>query len=172
MDATQARELGYHAAGETAELLGVTLRTLRYYEEEDLVHPKRTDKGTRYYSDFDIERLAVCARLACTGVPIKTIRQLATIRPAAATGEESSHKLVEVIAQIRTDVRLSLSHMRQLLADLEKAERLIRTCWHCPNRPTRVDCPDCPCELELDTVQVLHLTWDDDRPDPTPPELT
>ena len=81
MDATRARQLGYQSAGEVAEMLGVTLRTVRYYEEQGLVTPTRTDKGTRYYSDFDVQRLEVCVRLAAVGVPIKTLRQLATIRP-------------------------------------------------------------------------------------------
>ena len=169
VNAQEARDLGYHSSGETAELLGLTHRTLRYYEDEGFVHPVRTDKGTRYYSDFDIERLEVCVRLACAGVPIKTIRQLATIRPNAASGEESSHALVEVFEQVRADIRLSLSHMRRILNDMDKAERLIRTCWHCPNRPNRIDCPDCPCELELTSADLLHLTWDDNRPIPGPP---
>lgn len=170
MDAQEARQLGYHSAGQTAELLGLTHRTLRYYEDEGFVHPKRTDKGTRYYSDFDVERLEVCVRLACAGVPIKTIRELATIRPNADSGEESSHALVDVFEQIRADIRLSLSHMRRILTDMDKAERLIRTCWNCPNRPNRTDCPDCPCELELDSADLLRLTWDDNRPEPVPPD--
>lgn len=165
MDARQARRLGYQSAGEVAELLGVTARTVRYYEEEGLVHPARTDKGTRYYSDFDVQRLEVCVRLAGAGVPIKTLRQLATIRPGAASGEQSSHALVEVFTQIRTDLRTALANVRYLLSDLEKTERLIRTCWNCPLRPNRIDCPDCPCELEIDSAFILHLTWDDNRPE-------
>jgi DNA-binding transcriptional MerR regulator len=171
VDALQARRLGYQSAGDVAELLGVTLRTVRYYEEEGLVTPIRTDKGTRYYSDFAVQRLEVCVRLAAVGVPIKTLRQLATIRPSAASGEESSHRLAEVFAQIRGDLRTSLANLRYLLSDLEKTERLVRTCWDCPLRPNRIDCPDCPCEIELDSAFMLHLTWDDNRPEPTEPHL-
>jgi len=39
----------------------------RYYEEEGLVAPIRTNKGTRYYSDFTVQRLEVCVRLAAAG---------------------------------------------------------------------------------------------------------
>lgn len=168
MDARRARKLGYHSAGEVAEMLGVSLRTVRYYEEQGLVTPARTDRGTRYYSAFDAQRLEVCVRLAAVGVPIKTLRQLALIRPNAASGEESSHALAEVFAQLRRDLRASLSIIRMLLADLEKTERLVRTCWDCPRRPNRVDCPDCPCELEIDSAFILHLTWDDNRGEPEP----
>jgi DNA-binding transcriptional MerR regulator len=171
MDAVQARRLGYQSAGEVAEMLGVTLRTVRYYEEQGLVTPDRTDKGTRYYSDFAVQRLEVCVRLAAVGVPIKTLRQLALIRPAAASGEQSSHQLVDVLAQLRTDLRTALANVRYLLSDLEKTERLIRTCWECPLRPNRIDCPDCPCEQRVDSAFILHLTWDDNRPEPEEPHL-
>ncbi|MEW2550086.1 MerR family transcriptional regulator, partial [Streptomyces sp. NPDC047002] len=172
MDATEARRLGYQSAGEVAELLGVTLRTVRYYEEQGLVTPARTDKGTRYYSDFAVQRLEVCVRLTALGVPLKTLRQLATIRPSSATGEESSHELVEVFGRLRAELRTQLANIRYLLSDLEKTERLVRTCWSCPNRPNRIDCPECPCERQLDSATILHLTWDDNRPQPTEPHLS
>ena len=170
MDAVQARRLGYQSAGEVAEMLGVTLRTIRYYEQQGLVTPTRTDKGTRYYSDFAVQRLDVCVRLAAVGVPIKTLRQLAMIRPSSQSGEESSHRLAEVFAQLRGDLRQSLANLRYLLSDLEKTERLVRTCWECPLRPNRIDCPDCPCEQQIDSAFILHLTWDGDRPRTAPGE--
>src|SRR3981081_3153268 len=90
MDAVQARRLGYQSAGEVAEMLGVTLRTIRYYEEQGLVAPTRPDKGTRDCADVAVQRLEVCVRLAAVGIPIKTLRQLALIRPGSESGEESS----------------------------------------------------------------------------------
>lgn len=171
MDASEARRLGYQSAGEVAELLGVTLRTVRYYEAEGLVTPARTDKGTRYYSDFAVQRLEVCVRLAAVGVPIKTLRQLAATRPSSATGEESSHALAEIFAQLRGDLRARLANLRYLLSDLEKTERLVRTCWDCPLRPNRTDCPDCDCETQIDSAFLLHLTWDESRPEPSEPHL-
>jgi DNA-binding transcriptional MerR regulator len=148
-----------------AELLGVTPRTVHYYEEQGLVTPKRTDKGTRFYSDFDVRRLEVCVRLAELGVPIRTIARLAQTRPNSATGEDSSHALVEVFSEIRSTFRKRLAGLRYMLGDLEKTERLVRTCWNCPNKPTRQDCPDCPCEVELNSAFIVNLTWDPDRPE-------
>jgi DNA-binding transcriptional MerR regulator len=165
VDVREARRRGYQSSGEVAELLGVTPRTVHYYEEQGLVTPKRTDKGTRFYSDFDVRRLEVCVRLAELGVPIRTIAKLAQTRPNSTTGEESSHALVEVFAEIRGTFRKRLAGLRYMLGDLEKTERLVRTCWTCPNKPTRKDCPDCPCETDLRTAFILNLTWDPDRPE-------
>lgn len=138
MDAARARLLGYQSAGEVAELLGVTPRTVRYYEEQGLVAPVRTDKGTRYYSDFVVQRLEVCVRLAAIGVPIRTLSQLATIRTSSAAGSVTSRRLTAVFAQLREDLRGILANVRYLLSDL---------------------------------AFILHLTWDDHRPEPTEPHL-
>ena len=166
MDVREARRRGYQSAGEVAEYLGVTPRTVHFYEEQGLVGPRRTDKGTRFYSDFDVRRLEVCVKLADLGVPIKTIARLARARPSAGTGEEYSCELADVFADIRDTFRRRLAGLRTMLADLETTDRLVRTCSNCPNEPTRVGCPDCPCEQNLDTAFILHLTWDPDRPDP------
>ncbi len=40
-----------------AELIGCHPRTLRIYEEEGLIHPRRTKKNFRLYSQRDIETI-------------------------------------------------------------------------------------------------------------------
>ncbi|MCA0758453.1 MerR family transcriptional regulator [Paenibacillus sp. N4] len=43
--------------GTVSELTGLTERKIRYYEKRKLIHPKRTQGGTRKFSFRDIERL-------------------------------------------------------------------------------------------------------------------
>jgi len=165
-----ARRLGYRRAGEVAELLGITVRTVHYYEEEGLVTPRRTSRGTRYFSEFDVRRMEVCVRLACVGVPLRTIRDVALTRLDAGSGDDFGRAVVELIARMREDFRANLAALRNLLADLERAERLARSCWSCPNPPTRRSCPGCPCETQLASSFFMHLAWDPDRPAASPRE--
>ncbi|MGN6761807.1 MAG: MerR family transcriptional regulator [Leifsonia sp.] len=51
-----------------AELAGLTPATLRLYEEKGLLTPARTEGGTRRYSDADIARVRLVARLQEQGV--------------------------------------------------------------------------------------------------------
>ncbi|WP_412762793.1 MerR family transcriptional regulator, partial [Priestia megaterium] len=39
------------------EMTGLSERQVRYYEERELIFPKRNSSGTRMYSFSDIERL-------------------------------------------------------------------------------------------------------------------
>ena len=46
-----------------ADLVGMHPQTLRIYENKGLIRPKRTNGGTRLYSDQDVERLKLIQRL-------------------------------------------------------------------------------------------------------------
>jgi len=46
-----------------ADLVGMHPQTLRIYENKGLIRPKRTNGGTRLYSDADVERLRLIQRL-------------------------------------------------------------------------------------------------------------
>ncbi|MEG1972165.1 MAG: MerR family transcriptional regulator, partial [Oscillospiraceae bacterium] len=43
--------------GEVSKLAGVSIRTLRYYDEIGLLCPKTLESGYRVYDDADLERL-------------------------------------------------------------------------------------------------------------------
>jgi DNA-binding transcriptional MerR regulator len=163
MKAQDARALGYRTTGEVAESLGTTPRTVLHYEEMDLVTPKMSDGGTRFYSDFDVRRLEVCLLLSRLGVPLRVLTGLSTTRPASRSGRESSHKLVPQLDELREFLAAKLTAIDGMLDDLDLAREHIVACWECPNRPTRSTCPDCPCETELSSSALLHLTWDFDR---------
>ncbi len=62
--------------GQMAREAGVSPRTLRYYEEQGLLAPQRTDAGYRVYGETDARRLAQVLALRACGLPLATIRRL------------------------------------------------------------------------------------------------
>ena len=61
--------------GEMAELFGINIRTLRYYDEIGILHPETADPetGYRYYSTRQFERLNTIKYLRALGVSLKKI---------------------------------------------------------------------------------------------------
>ncbi len=57
------RDKPLYTIGVIAEMLKVHPQTLRVYEREGLVKPKRTSRNTRLYSDNDVERLKLILNL-------------------------------------------------------------------------------------------------------------
>jgi DNA-binding transcriptional MerR regulator len=64
--------------GELAKRLGITTRTIRYYEEIGLMGPsERLGGGTRTYSKDDILRLKFILKLKELGISLKEMQDLA-----------------------------------------------------------------------------------------------
>jgi DNA-binding transcriptional MerR regulator len=55
---------------------GVSVRALRYYEEQQLLAPQRTSGGQRRYADGAVQRVRWIQLLLGAGLPIRTIREL------------------------------------------------------------------------------------------------
>ena len=73
-----------HQIGEVAEAVGLSLRTIRYYEEADLVPPSgRSAGGFRLYTDDDIDRLRLVKSLKPLDLTIDEMRNLLTVRDRA-----------------------------------------------------------------------------------------
>lgn len=66
--------------GEVAERTGLSLRTIRYYEEVGLVVPSaRSQGGFRLYQEREIERLRLIMRMKPLGFQLEEMRELLAI---------------------------------------------------------------------------------------------
>ena len=62
--------------GEVAEAAGVSVRALRYYEEQQLLASTRTSGGQRQYPDGAIERVRWIQQLYAAGLPSRLVREV------------------------------------------------------------------------------------------------
>jgi len=117
--------------GRASELTQLPAKTIRYYEDIDLVTPDRTGNGYRDYSETDIHRLRFLQRARGLGFSIDECRLLLSLyedknRASADVKSLALEKIDEVDRKIA-----ELQTMRDTLA------ALARTC-HGDNRP---ECP-------------------------------
>lgn len=119
----------HHQIGEVADRVGLSLRTIRYYEEIGLVEPSgRTDGGFRLYTESDIERLHLVKALKPVGMSLETMSELlecADVLNGTAIDEpgEVEHRFQEVLelAHRRCDeLEERLAAARRALAGLER----------------------------------------------------
>ena len=62
--------------GQMAAQAGISPRALRYYEEQGLISPHRSDGGYRVYDETVARRLAQVLALRSCHLPLATIRRL------------------------------------------------------------------------------------------------
>ena len=62
---------------EVADLVGISVRTLHYYDEIGLLTPeKTTESGYRLYTDDDLEKLQQILFFKELGFPLKKIKEI------------------------------------------------------------------------------------------------
>ena len=68
---------GYYSSGEFARMAHVTLRTIRYYDKQNILKPSYvTEAGARFYTDEDFARLQQILLLKYLGFSLDDIRDM------------------------------------------------------------------------------------------------
>ncbi|WP_131787258.1 MerR family transcriptional regulator [Protofrankia symbiont of Coriaria ruscifolia] len=62
--------------GELAARTGVSVRALRYYEQQDLLAAERSPGGQRHFPDSAVDRVQLIQQLFTAGLPSKSIVDL------------------------------------------------------------------------------------------------
>ncbi len=123
--------------GEVADRAGLSLRTVRYYEETGLLEPaKRTDGGFRLYTDEHVERLALIRRMKPLGFTVQQMRELLDARDilqdttAGDDARESARQRLSEFAALAAtaseDLREKLARGDELVKQLRRESRRTR----------------------------------------------
>jgi DNA-binding transcriptional MerR regulator len=84
--------------GELAAKVGLTERTIRYYEERGLLESvKRLDGGQRVYTDNDVRRLKFIQKLKVLGLSLAEMQELETLYGRHHTNAKVLPRLIELL---------------------------------------------------------------------------
>ncbi|MCC8401727.1 MerR family transcriptional regulator [Paraburkholderia sp. MMS20-SJTN17] len=124
---------------DAAERLGVTPRTLKYYEERGLVSPTRSEGRYRLYDEDDLKRFARILRLRSLGFSLHSItemlkRPLEPVEGGHRFSTESLQQIRDAIAQqletldarieaVRRELKEAQTLRAELAPDLDYLER-------------------------------------------------
>lgn len=132
--------------GDFARVAGTNLRTLRYYEELELLRPaRRSQGGFRYYRATDLNRLNMIRDLQELGLHLDRIRELMATRDR----DEARPVFLERVREaLREQDRLlgeriaALEHQRERLTAAAKKLSDCECCKHLPG-PANNFCEPC-----------------------------
>ncbi len=113
--------------GQVAERTGLSLRTIRFYEENGLVIPTtRSEGGFRLYSENEVARLEVIKRMKPLGFSLEEMQELLTLLAAldASTGDRA--QLVDRLRMFHQAATARVTRLKEQLAVAEGfAESLV-----------------------------------------------
>lgn len=153
----------FHKIGDVANVLGTTIRAIRYYEEEGLITPIRSEGGTRLYSQRHIDRLRTILRLAENGYPLAVIKTLAKTRQHHRTGNDSQQAISEHLGEMLEGIRAQIKQLQGLGKLIGAAQATVQQCAGCKNEPSSKGCPECPVKKHLADIELLNLVWDQEE---------
>lgn len=104
--------------GELARHTGVSERMLRYYEQEGLLQPARTEAGYRDYGNKEVQLARHIRMLSAAGLKIETIRILL---PCVLDNGPRFEPCQEVRAALRQEV----DKLDNKLRDLEQSRQMV-----------------------------------------------
>ena len=111
----------YYASGEFAEKAHVSIRTIRYYDQKNLLKPAaRTKGGARRYTDQDFAKLQQILLLKYLGFSLSDIREM-TIGSGDAQFLLNSLQIQKRLAEER------LEEMKNVIAAIDSTSRALES---------------------------------------------
>ncbi len=122
--------------GEVSAQTGLPVKTIRYYEDIDLIKPLRDNNGYRRFRDQDIHKLTFLGRARALGFTIEDCRTLLA--------------LYEDETRASSDVkRVARDHLAQIDAKIADLRGMRDTLSHLIDACAGDDRPDCPILKDL-----------------------
>ncbi len=103
---------GYYTSGEFAKMAHITVRTIRYYDKQNILKPSYVnDSGARFYTDEDFARLQQILLLKYLGFSLEDIRDM-------TIGDPDYHML-------RNSLNLQLKLVKDRIEQMQLVARAI-----------------------------------------------
>jgi MerR family transcriptional regulator/heat shock protein HspR len=106
-----------------SEMLGIHPQTLRLYEREGFIKPKRSGGNTRLYSEEDVEKLEMILRLTRElGVNLAGVDVILSMREKM---EQMQRDMEETILSLREELAREISRREEARNALVPVRRIV-----------------------------------------------
>jgi len=106
-----------------SEMLGIHPQTLRLYEREGFIKPKRSGGNTRLYSDDDVEKLEMILRLTRElGVNLAGVEVILSMREKM---EQMQAEMEQAMVQLREDLAREVVRREEARRALVPVRRIV-----------------------------------------------
>jgi len=118
----------YISIGNLAKTIGLTTRTLRYYEEMGIMTPPRRLEGAvRVYAPEDVRKLKFILRLKELGLSIKEMQELDAAYAEAKETDKIIPRLIEMLDKHINNLDEKMSKLASLRKEIvEYRQRMIK----------------------------------------------
>lgn len=114
-----------HSISELAREFGITPRTIRHYEDQGLLAPRRVGQA-RIYSKRDRTRLKLTLRGKRLGLSLAEIREMIDLYDNAPDETAQLYKFLAALSRRKAQLEQQREDIREILAEIDVFERQCR----------------------------------------------
>ncbi len=124
-DAISETQADYTRIGEMAKIFGVTLRTLRFYEDKGLLNPKR-EGSTRLYTRRDKARLKLILLGRKVGFSLRDVKQIMDLYDPKGTNAKQLRLTLDKSDKQLTRLQKQRAAIDEAIAELSDLVAVVR----------------------------------------------
>lgn len=130
--------------GDVAKLTGITLRTLRYYEELELIEPENRTKGNfRLYSPQVIQRVQFINSLKKLDFTLEEIREILGPANSIKNDRDVIERTRQVLQVKKEKITAKLIEMADMNREVDISLRILDDCLACKKDKQETCDPSC-----------------------------
>ncbi len=134
--------------GEVAKRGGVSIRTVRYYDEKGLLPPSSyTSGGIRLYTVRDVNRLIFIRRLKTLGLSIEEIKICLGNVPEVSDRQVRVEHTLELLRMQKKKAQEEMVKLASLEKDIDSSLDKVTRCLGCKAEKCTEPCPSFGCVL-------------------------
>ncbi len=148
--------------GDFANKAGLSVRTVRYYEELGLLEPEsHSTGGFRLYGEENFKRIHVINFLKELGLSLTEIRQILLAKKLLGDDKAAVEFLLKIFSEKMELVESKIQALSRVKGELSNAVKILQSCGSCTHKVLldSIACGDCnslaPRESVPETFQVI-----------------
>ena len=146
--------------GDMARLADSTLRTVRFYEQEGLIAPKRrSGGGRRMFTTTELQKLQLALDLREAGLSLQDIKELFELKSRYASPSEAAEEITAILGGQITAMQEKIAKLRKLREELASMVSVISECQSCDDGSFPRHCGDCDVLDQPELPRAVHVLW-------------
>jgi len=123
---------------QTAEITGLSADTLRYYEKEGVISPKRSENGYRYYDENDIAALKYIVVMKYAHFTLSEIKSMEELQ-TRARGTQCNEIAKQILSTKANELRQAVLNFQKTVMLFEEILQMIESADAFYNNKDRIN---------------------------------
>lgn len=153
-----------YSTGDLARECGITVRTVRFYEEAGLIAPLARSGGAhRLFTQAELAKLRLITDLREAGFAISDIKDLFELKKHCESAQQATKKMSSILEARIESIQHKIASLRRLRDEMAAMQAALRECQSCEAPDFVERCGECDVTNQPSVPRAMKLLWGNDE---------